>query len=123
MARVRALAPDGLVIYDIQDEPGRNGETRPFPQVNVTLASGVSITSGREQFSTANQLDQDILEVTDSLTLVRGKHTFTVGTSNQFFKFRNLFIRDNFGTYSFSSLANFAAGKAQSSTPSVWSPA
>lgn len=30
-ARVRSLAPDGLVIYDIQDEPGRNGQARPFP--------------------------------------------------------------------------------------------
>ena len=89
-------------------------EQRPFPQVNVTLASGVTIQSGREQFSGANQLDQDILEVTDSLTLLKGAHTFTLGTSNQFFKFRNLFIRDFYGTYSFSSLANFAAGKAQS---------
>jgi hypothetical protein len=25
------LAPDGLVVYDIQDEPGRNGQARPFP--------------------------------------------------------------------------------------------
>lgn len=31
VARVRALAPDGLVVYDIQDEPGRNGQPRPFP--------------------------------------------------------------------------------------------
>lgn len=31
VSRLRALAPDGLVIYDIQDEPGRNGQARPFP--------------------------------------------------------------------------------------------
>jgi hypothetical protein len=31
IARLRLLAPDGLVVYDIQDEPGRNGEARPFP--------------------------------------------------------------------------------------------
>lgn len=31
VARLRALAPDGLVVYDIQDEPGRAGEARPFP--------------------------------------------------------------------------------------------
>lgn len=31
MARLRLLAPDGLVVYDIQDEPGRSGEARPFP--------------------------------------------------------------------------------------------
>lgn len=30
-ARARALAPDGLVVYDIQDEPGPNGQERPFP--------------------------------------------------------------------------------------------
>jgi hypothetical protein len=29
--RLRALAPDGLIVYDIQDEPGRSGQTRPFP--------------------------------------------------------------------------------------------
>ncbi len=33
--RLRALAPDGLVVYDIQDEPGRSGETRPFPFLPV----------------------------------------------------------------------------------------
>ena len=31
VALLRTLAPDGLVVYDIQDEPGRNGEPRPFP--------------------------------------------------------------------------------------------
>lgn len=31
VGRLRALAPDGLVVYDIQDEPGRSGEPRPFP--------------------------------------------------------------------------------------------
>jgi hypothetical protein len=31
VARLRVLAPDGLVVYDIQDEPGRAGEARPFP--------------------------------------------------------------------------------------------
>jgi len=31
LARLRMLAPDGLVVYDIQDEPGRGGEARPFP--------------------------------------------------------------------------------------------
>jgi hypothetical protein len=31
LARLRTLEPDALVVYDIQDEPGRNGEPRPFP--------------------------------------------------------------------------------------------
>jgi len=31
VTRLRVLAPDGLVVYDIQDEPGRSGQARPFP--------------------------------------------------------------------------------------------
>jgi len=31
IARLREVAPDGLVVYDIQDEPGRSGQARPFP--------------------------------------------------------------------------------------------
>lgn len=31
LSRIRLLAPDGLVVYDIQDEPGRDGQARPFP--------------------------------------------------------------------------------------------
>ncbi|MGE3189991.1 MAG: carboxypeptidase regulatory-like domain-containing protein, partial [Vicinamibacterales bacterium] len=91
----------------------RGGNT-PFPQVQVDLEGGGQLRAGREQFSTANALDQDVIEVTDDLTMVRGNHTITVGTHNEFFQFANLFIRDNFGTYRFSSLDNFAAGLAQS---------
>lgn len=93
---------------------GQPFEQRPFPLVTVDVAgSSVQIVAGRENFSTANELDQDIIELTDSYTLVRGKHTFTLGTHNEFFKFRNLFIRDNFGSYRFANLDNFEAGIAQ----------
>jgi len=29
--RLQRLRPDGVVVYDLQDEPGRTGEARPFP--------------------------------------------------------------------------------------------
>ena len=89
------------------------GFPSPFPQVQVDLADGTRLLAGTEQFSAANALDQDIFELTDDFTFTRGNHTITVGTHNEFFKFRNLFIRDNFGTYRFSSLDNFEAGLAQ----------
>jgi hypothetical protein len=92
---------------------GQEFETRRFPTVEVVLSGSLTITSGRETFSTANELDQNILEITDDLTMVRGNHTFTVGTHNEFFGFRNLFIRDNFGRYRFNSLDLFEQGLAQ----------
>lgn len=90
----------------------RTTDTR-FPQVTVRLPDGGRFVAGTEQFSPANQLDQDIVELTNDLTVVRGSHTITLGTHNEFFKFRNLFIRDNFGTYEFASLDTFEAGSAQ----------
>ncbi len=92
---------------------GQPDEDHPFPFVQVTLSSG-RVRAGRENFSTANELDQDVIEITDDFTWLKGKHTFTFGTHNEFFKFRNLFIRDNFGNYQFNSLDLFEQGLAQS---------
>ena len=99
-----------LTYQRIREE---RGTTSQFPQIQVDLADGTRLLAGTEQFSAANSLDQDIFEFTDDFTFFKGKHSITVGTHNEFFKFRNLFIRDNFGTYRFSSLANLNAGLAQ----------
>ncbi len=99
-----------VTVQRVRDK--RNGQTE-FPSVLVDVSGGAQLRAGRENFSTANELDQDIIEVTDDLTWQRGNHLITIGTHNEFFKFRNLFIRDNFGTYRFSSLDNLQAGLAQ----------
>jgi hypothetical protein len=92
---------------------GNPVEERPFPFVQVGLSAG-TVRAGRENFSTANELDQDVLELTNDFTWLKGTHTLTVGTHNEFFKFRNLFIRDNFGNYAFDNLDLFEQGLAQS---------
>jgi hypothetical protein len=97
-------------VRDHRESPIGNA---PFPWVDVTLAPGVRVTAGTENFSSKNALDQDILEVNDAFTLMKGKHTLTVGTHNEFLDLANLFIRDNFGNYAFLSLDNFERGLAQ----------
>lgn len=110
----RAVNELRVTVQRIRDRRGGQDDFNgQFPRVTVNVSGNGTINAGREQFSTANELDQDVVEVTDDLTLVRGKHTFTVGTHNEFFKFRNLFIRDNFGTYRFASLDLFEQGLAQ----------
>jgi hypothetical protein len=84
-----------------------------FPFVRVFLPDNTSMRAGTEQFSSRNQLDQDIIELTNDFTKVWRTHTFTVGTHNEFFIFDNLFIRDNFGSYQFASLDTFEQGQAQ----------
>lgn len=81
------------------------------PEVRVTVMPNKQIVSGMERSSQKNALDQDVFELTDNFTYVMGDHTITAGTHNEFFSFRNLFIQDAYGTYEFSSLADFATGK------------
>ncbi|MBN2347032.1 MAG: TonB-dependent receptor [Candidatus Aminicenantes bacterium] len=83
-----------------------------FPQVNVKIAGGYRLTAGTEQYSGANGLNQDIIELTDNLTWFKGNHTFTVGTHNEFFDFANLYIRNFYGYWEFDSLDLFEAGKS-----------
>ena len=101
-----------ISVQRIRDR--RGPRTAPFPQVTIDLEGGEEIRFGTEQFSTANLLDQDIIEIHNDLTWVRGRHQFTIGTHNELFKFRNLFIRDNFGVYEFTSPELFEQGLAQS---------
>ena len=93
---------------------GQPEEPRPFPMVDVRVGGGSRfLRAGRENFSTANELDVDIFEITDDYTSVWGNHTVILGTHNEFYDFRNLFIRDAFGNYTFSSLDLFEQGLAQ----------
>ncbi|MEA2462953.1 MAG: hypothetical protein QOJ98_700, partial [Acidobacteriota bacterium] len=64
-----------------------------FPSIEIggTERNG-RVTAGTERFSGANALDQEVLELTDDFTYVRGNHTVTVGTHNEFFEFKNTFL-------------------------------
>lgn len=91
-------------VHRIRDYRSTYGDL--FPSVEITYNSG-TLQLGSERSSTANELDQDIFEVTDNLKLFKGKHTFTFGTHNEFFKFRNLFINNLNGRWRFASLNDF----------------
>ena len=108
-----------VAVTTIRDRrAGQDFEPKPFPRVTVRIpitgtTSTANLIVGRENFSTANELDQNIIELHDDYTKLFGKHTVTVGTHNEFFAFRNLFIRDNFGSYTFNTVDLFDQGLAQ----------
>lgn len=84
-----------------------------FPQVEIRNfnASTNIVAFGSERSSTANELDQDIFEITDNFKIFAGNHTFTIGTHNEFYKFRNLFVNNRYGYWQFNNLADFEANK------------
>ncbi|MDB4947645.1 MAG: TonB-dependent outer rane receptor precursor [Gemmatimonadetes bacterium] len=93
-------------VRDHREFPGD-----PFPRVQVNGFGSRSVVAGTENSSTQNVLNQDAFEFTNDLTIPMGAHTFTVGTSNEFSKFANLFVQNTFGNYTFADSAALAAGK------------
>lgn len=101
----------------VRDNRDINGN--PFPRVEVDLPAGscsgggtCRVVAGSENFSIANELDQDVLEITNDLTVSRGIHNLTVGTHNEFFSFSNLFARNLYGLFRFNGIADFNTGRA-----------
>ncbi len=91
-------------------------DANPFPWIeieNVLPNSGIEFEAGTEAFSQRNSLDQDILEITNDFTWVRGDHTVTLGTHNELFSFANVFVQNAFGAYEFTDLDAFEAGIAR----------
>jgi outer membrane receptor for ferrienterochelin and colicin len=74
------------------------------PNTNCTGSGSYALVAGSERSSGANSLNQNITEVTDDFSLIKGNHTITVGTHEEFFKFDNLFVQDVYGTYFFNSI-------------------
>ena len=88
----------------------REFEGAPFPRIQVNGFGTRSVIAGTENSSTQNVLNQDAFEITNDLTIPVGAHTFTVGTSNEFSKFANLFVQNTFGNYTFADSAALVAG-------------
>ena len=109
----KSLSNNLIVGYSrIRDARSTSGSL--FPQVQINNWNGVSgnqVNFGSERSSTANQLDQDIFELTDNFKVFTGNHTFTIGTHNEFFKFRNLFVNNRYGYWQFNNYADFQNNK------------
>ena len=85
-----------------------------FPQITIANIDGKSTNSvefGSQRSSVANELDQDIFEITNNVKITKGKHSITLGTHNEFFKFRNLFINNYNGRWDFNSVQDFVDNK------------
>jgi hypothetical protein len=99
-----------LGITNVKDD--RDPLGGDFPYIYINDGGSNVIRLGSEEFSTANQLNQNVVTLTDNFKIYKGDHTITLGTHNEFSKFYNLFVRQNYGSYRFASLADFLAGNA-----------
>ncbi len=85
------------------------------PAVSVFVNGTAQFEAGTENSSQANQLDQDITELTDNYSLPIGSsNRFTVGGQAQWYKVRNLFGQNLVGLWTFGSMDSLVAGTPRS---------
>ena len=72
-----------------------------LPMISISGVGNGSVNIGTERNSQANYLNQDIWTFEDNLTWLHGSHTFIFGTHNEVYHFKNMFISDKFGSYTF----------------------
>jgi hypothetical protein len=84
----------------------------PQVQVDVPSLTGgtVRLRAGAENSSQGTEVDQDVVEITDNVTIPLGRHRVTFGTKNEFYRIRNLFAQNAYGVWEFSSLDSLSAG-------------
>jgi hypothetical protein len=80
--------------------------TPRFPSLSIK-DNGLTYAIGSEQYSAANELNQDNITLTDNFVMYRGAHTITIGTDNEFFNTSNVFLRAFYGNYMYNSIADF----------------
>jgi outer membrane receptor protein involved in Fe transport len=96
-----------LTFTKVTDDRGAIGN--PFPRVRINDGSG-GLVFGTEEFSTGNLLKQNNYALFDVYKFYLNKHTFAAGTDNELSNSTNVFIRQNYGSYTFADLNTFMTG-------------
>ena len=91
-------------LVDIGTNVGRT----PSGTAGITATNSLT-TFGFEPFSANNVLNSDVYQFGDNFTAYLGKHNVTVGTYNEYYKFKNGFVPNYYGNYAYNSLEDFYA--------------
>jgi hypothetical protein len=97
---------NNLILSYTSVNDNRDPLGNPFPRVQINDGDG-RITFGSEAFSTANILEQNVFTVTNNFEVSKGAHNMTFGGNFENYNIRNVFVRQNYGQYTFNDLAEF----------------
>lgn len=102
--------------YTKQNDP-RSSDSSVFPFVDI-LKEGTPFTSfGYEPFSLGNLRDVEIYSVRDDFSMLRGRHSITLGFQADYSITKNGFQRFASSYYRFNSFADFQVASNPASTP------
>ncbi len=103
-----------LVNYQVISD--RVDPLSTYPRVEVDITSDLAgqelarrVRTGAEIDAHANELNQDIIQVTDNLSAAVGRGQVLFGLSGEYFRIKRLFLPGSLGAYQFDSLADLEA--------------
>lgn len=87
----------------------------PYKGANIFIREDkYNVTIGTDFSAGANSMDSDNYTITDNFSIFKGNHSITIGTHNEFYKFKNLFMQGAYGSYGFGSINEFMNNKPNS---------
>ena len=91
---------------------GRDTDTKtPFVTIDrIREGENTTVKIGTDGVACSNELTQNTITITDHLSIHKGAHNITIGTHNEFFAARVLFVSNSMGAYTYSTMADFIAG-------------
>ena len=113
VAQLRTLLSNGSfneLFAELRDHPRPPRARRTTAPMVTVFNGGFGIIDGAERFSQGNELDQDLIELTDNYTVPAGAHRFTFGAQGQWYKVRNLFTQASYGVWTFGTLDSLEPG-------------
>ena len=82
-----------------------------FPQVEITGPSGSTLFLGTNREAAVFRINTSVFELTDNVTIARGRHTWTLGTHNEYYAIQYFFQNAWNGRWQYGSVANFYANR------------
>ena len=113
------ISMEALVSYQRTRDASRPRSRFPQVEVDVTSDLGGSELSrrvrvGADVLSQANELAQDIVQVSDNLSRSVGAHLFTLGVDGQYTRVEHLLVPSFLGAYRFDDLASLETNRPSS---------
>lgn len=88
----------------------RDPFSEPFPTIQIDVGGVNYTTIGHEPFSIHNILDQDVLQITNNLSLFVGDEVITVGATFEYYEFFNSFNIFRHGVFFLPEFLDFIGG-------------
>lgn len=96
-------------VLDDRDPLGKD-----FPRVTLNSVNGTSYVFGTENFSAGNQLKQNNIALYDEFRYTIGDHQIKAGIDVELSNSYNLFVRDNYGNYTYNWVNDFLTDRRPS---------